>query len=599
MTGRQNAHENPLVGVRSLSILQAASATTGAVVVFFVDLNGRLALSALLLATACGLLVSQFVLGRQGDLLRALMVAPIGIGALLIDPRVFAVVAIALAINLQWILKRRHFRWFVPVVLASDIAVCVVAALVDSPQWQLINAGLAVMIPTHILINTRVRNRAEQKERDLNQVLQTAGITVYETDLESRRYSMLTGPLLEQTGWTYDEWEAKGDALIHPDDREHFWIDPQEFSDDTLLDRTARFRRPNGEYMWLRDVSRLVVDVDGRRRILGLLADVSESQIELMRMRRRALVDALTGVSNRFALLDVLEDRLSANRDGDARFALLVIDVNRFKEINDTLGHAFGDETLRAIAERLDATMRPGDEIGRIGGDEFAVVARDVGSHEQATAVAERIASAAGEPLELASVRLNMSVSMSVETNCDSRPNRLVSHKSLPFSQTKASASKARSKFADQTCSQSILIASKPPTNRLTTVGFKPATSLFVKTDTTESWGGSRSTSSKAAVTNFRLWKSKQLYWTTSRSKNAPSLVCLMKLGASRLPWQSCCTKDSNWSCKIYAIGVMAVFQNTKCPSSFWSSIRFRVTRWARSPSLQLPASFDGILTFS
>ena len=110
---------------------------------------------------------------------------------------------------------------------------------------------------------------------------------------------------------------------------------------------------------------------------------------------REALFDPLTGLANR----TLLGRRLSeATAEADSRFAVLFIDIDEFKRINDTLGHAIGDGVVRAVADRLSSAARDGDTLARLGGDEFALIARDVGSVQGAEAAVARIAGVFAEP---------------------------------------------------------------------------------------------------------------------------------------------------------------------------------------------------------
>lgn len=394
------------------------AAFVGAGVTLVLDLDNRLALSAILVCTGLIVLASEFLIKPKPVLARALLTAPLAVVAVLVEPQVFVVVGLVLGMNLHWVVMKANHRWLEAIAVAVISATCLAAAVVDAPQWELVTMTLAIIVPTHLLVGFRVRDRHEQTNANMAEVLRNAGIIVYEktpaTGYRNAVYKTLSGPLFDLTGWTRSEWARKGKSLVHPDDVDAYWADPSDFSDDTLLDRTARFEKADGGYVWLRDVSRMVFNRDGTVRQLGLLADVSSSQLELIKMRRRAHIDALTGVPNRFALLDVLADRLADNRDGGSRFALLIIDLNKFKDINDSLGHDYGDEALRRIAERLHATMRPGDEIGRLGGDEFAVVATDVASFEQASAVAERISAGCNEPLDVHDLSVTASISVGV-----------------------------------------------------------------------------------------------------------------------------------------------------------------------------------------
>jgi len=134
-------------------------------------------------------------------------------------------------------------------------------------------------------------------------------------------------------------------------------------------------------------------------------------------VRHQALHDGLTGLPNRTLVLDRLEKALSRAKREDAAAAVLFIDLDGFKEINDTLGHAAGDHLLVAVADRLRATLRDSDTLGRLGGDEFVVVAEDTSLFEGPQAIAQRILDVLKPPFRLESVegaRLTVTTSVGI-----------------------------------------------------------------------------------------------------------------------------------------------------------------------------------------
>jgi diguanylate cyclase len=127
--------------------------------------------------------------------------------------------------------------------------------------------------------------------------------------------------------------------------------------------------------------------------------------------REEAVTDDLTGLGNRQLLLRRLTDLLA---DGDRRHALLLVDLDRFKEVNDSLGHPTGDELLRLLAPRLAARALPDETVVRLGGDEFAVVVPNVDGPPAAVAAAERIATALDAPVTVGGVTLHVSASTGI-----------------------------------------------------------------------------------------------------------------------------------------------------------------------------------------
>ncbi len=129
---------------------------------------------------------------------------------------------------------------------------------------------------------------------------------------------------------------------------------------------------------------------------------------------RQALHDGLTGLPNRLLLSDRTGRALEEAARGGVRTAVLLIDLDHFKEINDTLGHYVGDELLREVGARLRTAMRDGDTVARLGGDEFAVLACDLEGRADAELVAQRLVAALMEPFSIEGVRLDVQASVGI-----------------------------------------------------------------------------------------------------------------------------------------------------------------------------------------
>jgi diguanylate cyclase (GGDEF)-like protein len=142
-------------------------------------------------------------------------------------------------------------------------------------------------------------------------------------------------------------------------------------------------------------------DVDFMQAIANVLANAIERRRAEEQTQHEALHDPLTGLPNRSLFLDRLEHALSVTARRDSSVAVLFLDLDQFKLVNDSLGHAAGDELLASVSPRLEQALRPGDTVARFGGDEFAVLAEDIGSERGATRIAERIAEALSKPFVL------------------------------------------------------------------------------------------------------------------------------------------------------------------------------------------------------
>jgi diguanylate cyclase (GGDEF)-like protein/PAS domain S-box-containing protein len=163
---------------------------------------------------------------------------------------------------------------------------------------------------------------------------------------------------------------------LHPGDRERVDRTLQSLfaSDGSEWQCTYRFRRGDGSYAHVLDRGRLERDADGKPlRMVGGMVDVTERQRYIDQLAWQASHDELTGLLNRGSLLGGLRERIGGSAPATP-FALLYLDVDNFKLINDSLGHEVGDEVLRAVAQRLRAQVGERDQVGRIGGNEFLVV---------------------------------------------------------------------------------------------------------------------------------------------------------------------------------------------------------------------------------
>ncbi len=163
-------------------------------------------------------------------------------------------------------------------------------------------------------------------------------------------------------------------------------------------------------------------DVSFMQAIANVLANAIERRRTEERTQHEALHDPLTGLPNRNLFLDRLEHALSVAARRQTSLAVLFLDLDQFKVVNDSLGHAAGDELLAAVAPRIEQALRPGDTVARFGGDEFAILAEDIGNERGATRVAERIAEMLARPFILREREHFVSASVGIAIGEGSEP---------------------------------------------------------------------------------------------------------------------------------------------------------------------------------
>ena len=237
-------------------------------------------------------------------------------------------------------------------------------------------------------------------------------------------------------GYSAEDFEPLRQAWreqVHPDDQERAdRLLRQHLADPSTPYRCdLRLRHRSGAWIWLQFFGS-VVERNARGRaqhMVGVHLDISERKRDEQRLQASALTDVLTGLPNRSALLQRLNRAVDRHRVApDGHFGLLFLDFDRFKQVNDSLGHSAGDELLRQIAQRLQGTLRPGDSItrpgeevvrtaARLGGDEFVVLLDGLAQPADATLVAGRLLQVLARPYEVLGHRVFSSASIGVRTS--------------------------------------------------------------------------------------------------------------------------------------------------------------------------------------
>jgi diguanylate cyclase (GGDEF)-like protein len=165
------------------------------------------------------------------------------------------------------------------------------------------------------------------------------------------------------------------------------------------------------------------------RSKVQVFLDLHRLRREAEEMAHRALHDSLTGLPNRVLFMDRLELALAQLRRQSSRMAVMFMDLDGFKQINDTLGHEIGDRVLVSVAQRLSGSMRPSDTAARLGGDEFVVLSSQLAGESDAIEIAGRVADAVAQPIEVSGgdpVWVRASMGIAFADDADHSPEALV-----------------------------------------------------------------------------------------------------------------------------------------------------------------------------
>ena len=220
-------------------------------------------------------------------------------------------------------------------------------------------------------------------------------------------------------GFTQESWIADGglwDRLLHPEDADRVISNELDCAKSgEALVQEYRISRADGRFVWIRDEMTVVRGDSSSEEPLffGVFLDVTDRKRMEAELERLALYDSLTGLPNRALFTDRLTHAIDRRGRNNAT-AVYFLDVDRFKRINDSLGHGAGDEVLREVAARIQRTIRPEDTVARFGGDEFTVLCESVGGVLEAVGVADRLQRELAEPVYAGGAELRLSASIGI-----------------------------------------------------------------------------------------------------------------------------------------------------------------------------------------
>ncbi len=283
--------------------------------------------------------------------------------------------------------------------------------------------GVHLSILSDVTEEVQIQQRQQELTALLDLAMLDADLVFWDADLRTGRMSSVNGHWHTMLGYTstdipdtIDAW----DGLVHPDDvhaRQAAW-DAHVGGLTPTMETEFRIRHRQGHWVWFHARGRLVErGPEGQPlRVVGLRMDITrrkqaEQQLELL-----AHTDPLTGVCNRRRFLQLADDELSrAVRHGQS-VALLMLDLDHFKNVNDRFGHAGGDSALRAFVDSALSAMRQGDVLARVGGEEFAALLPQTG-RDGALALAQRLLQQVRElqvPLDGQALRITVSIGVAL-----------------------------------------------------------------------------------------------------------------------------------------------------------------------------------------
>lgn len=268
----------------------------------------------------------------------------------------------------------------------------------------------------------RLIGEQEEEQRKISERLhlatEAAGVGVWEYDLVNQRliwddsmfaiYDVAPGEFSSD----YAAWRS---CLLPEDVAKADEVAQASIEQKIPYDTCFRIRRKDGQIRIIHARALVHYDESGKpQRMVGTNEDITEREQMEARMEYMAHYDSLTGLANRVLFYDRLRQALSMAHRNEAGLALLYMDLDGFKEVNDTLGHAAGDLLLKEVADRLQSCVRQSDSVARLGGDEFTIILNETHQQEDVAVVARKIVETIAAPVDLDGCEAYVSVSIGI-----------------------------------------------------------------------------------------------------------------------------------------------------------------------------------------
>ena len=280
--------------------------------------------------------------------------------------------------------------------------------------------GGSVGVHQDITAHLHAEQELGETKQFLNSIIENIPIAVVVKDANTRKFvlvnrafeAMLKVPRAEVLGKTvFEIYRTKDAERIDASDNEALAGELGAYSSDYEIEM------PEGDSRVLATNRIVVRDAQNvARHLIVVIDDITERKKSEQRIAFMAHHDVLTGLANRLAVMEKIEEAVARHRRRGDPFAVLLLDLDRFKHVNDTLGHGVGDALLRETAVRLRASLRETDVLARLGGDEFAIVqgSDDANQRVAASALADRITEIISEPFNIDGNQVNIATSIGI-----------------------------------------------------------------------------------------------------------------------------------------------------------------------------------------
>lgn len=260
----------------------------------------------------------------------------------------------------------------------------------------------------------QVEEALRESEERYRAVMQQSMVCIFLADVDTRVILDANNAMQRLLGYSMDELAGLSLYDFMAQEREDIYQKIlQILKDRSYFIGERRFRRKDGSMVDV-EISVNLISYRGKKVFCVLSRDITPRKLSEKQLIHTATHDPLTGLVNRLLLYDRLAQELARARRNDKKIALMYIDLDRFKEINDSLGHGVGDQLLKAVGIRIKSLLRDTDTLARMGGDEYMIVLPDINEIEDIERVAQNVLSALQKPFDLEGLKHHITASVGI-----------------------------------------------------------------------------------------------------------------------------------------------------------------------------------------
>ncbi|MBB5172508.1 sensor domain-containing protein [Texcoconibacillus texcoconensis] len=279
----------------------------------------------------------------------------------------------------------------------------------------------------------KIEGKVEEQDLLLKNIYEGLGVGIWSMDMKEHETLYFSPRITDITGYCFQDFYDLGERwerLVHPEDYGAFIERQPLLYEGYPLTHQYRIIDKQGDVKWVQDHTTPILNDRGELiRLDGVISDISEQKRIEQQVRHLATHDCLTNIANRRQFENLLDTVIEKSNAQDEQCALIMLDLDHFKQVNDTYGHVVGDELLTSFTSRVSQLLNDRSQFARLGGDEFAILIEEIESEEEPVSFAKQLVDQMQKPLELDEMDLPITVSIGIGIYPNASEDKLTLYK--------------------------------------------------------------------------------------------------------------------------------------------------------------------------